>query len=197
MTPSRLFLKMCAYLPSLFCLSLLFLCFPLSDAVSGILAVTLHECGHLVFYYLCRRRLPRFHAQAGGFLLTSEPMPACHELLYAGGGVLFNLLSLLPAALLFSVPACADFAAAFFAFSLLYALFNLIPAPPLDGAKLLYLGMSAFLGDVRACRFLKLLSGGIIFFLLFFSLYSLLGSGGFLYGIFLSFRLLTAYFETF
>ncbi len=184
-------------LPAALCLFLLFYLFSPLEAAAGCLAVLLHECGHILVFYKLRHRLPRLAAQAGGLLLSSEPMPPREELLYAGGGGLANFATLPAAAALAAVPALREGAYALFAFSLLYFIFNLLPIPPLDGAKLFLLVAARLFGEGTARRLAAAVSGTLIACLLFLSLYFCLGSGGFLYGIFLSFRFLAAHLEAF
>ncbi len=184
-------------LPALFCLFLLFYLFSPQEAAAGCLAVALHECGHIVVFYRLRGHFPRLSTQAGGLLLSSEPMPPKEELFYAAGGAFANLLTL-PAAYLLSF--CAPIregALLLFAFSFLYLAFNLLPIPPLDGAKLFFLLSARLLGEGAAKRLFAAVSGLLIAALLFLSLYFCLGSGGFLYGIFLSLRFFAAHLEAF
>lgn len=184
-------------LPSSFCLFLLFCFFPLSEAIAGILAVTVHECGHVFVYYRLRKTLPAFKGQSGGFLLSGGFLSYKEELLYAGGGAFFNLASLPIAFFLSKIPALSAGSTVFFAFSLLYALFNLLPVPPLDGSRLFYLLGCRFFGLSAGEKMAKAVAAVLIFFMLFGSLWFSLGSGSFFYGVFLSFRFLFAYFEAF
>ena len=184
-------------LPSLFCLFLLFMLFSPGEAIAGILAVLVHECGHIAVYYRLRKTLPTLRGQAGGFVLSGGFLSYKEEFLYAAGGAAFNLLSLPVAALLSAVPALSAGSTAFFAFSLLYAGFNLLPIPPLDGCRLFYLAAARLFGVSAGRRLAKTVAAVLIFFLFFGSLWFSLGSGSFFYGIFLSLRFLSAYFEAF
>jgi Zn-dependent protease len=98
-----------------------------------LIAITIHECGHLLFASLFKWEVEEFRMSAiGGFLTFKNDLgkPALQTFLVATGGIIFNLI----------------FALILFAFngppSLIYtqfaiALFNLLPIAPLDGSKML------------------------------------------------------------
>lgn len=183
-------------LPSLFCLYLLCMELPPTVAAAALLAVALHECGHAAVFLLLTKRLPRLSGQGGGLLLSTEFFSYRGELFYAAGGIGINLLSAaLSLPLAFS--AAAPFFAAFFAVSLLYAAFNLIPAPPLDGSRLLFALIKNRLSEEKATAWARRVSLLAITVFLFSALRFSLFEGSFFYGIFLSARLVSAHIEAF
>ena len=101
---------------------------------------------------------------------------------------LLNLIALSPA---------TDFSLAFFAASLLYAAFNLIPAPPLDGGRILFAFLKIRLDEAKATATARYISLFCIAVFLFSALRFSLFEGSFFYGIFLSARLISAHIETF
>ncbi len=179
-------------LPSALSLLLLFYLLPLRDACFSLLAVTVHEWGHIAAAAVGEGTLPRFRGQRGGFLLAADMPTAGGLLLYAMGGCLANLLFLFLALLFSLFPTFRESAYLFGAYSLLYLIFNLLPAPPLDGEKLLAYLLPRYLDGSRAKRILIFLRYTVIFGILFFSLFLSLGGGSCFYGIFLSLSLLTA-----
>lgn len=183
-------------LPSGFCLYLL--CTELAPtlAAAAILAVTLHECGHAAVFLALTKRLPFLSGQGGGLLLSTGFLSYRGELLYAAGGIGANLLTALLSLPLFLCPA-AEFFAAFFAVSVLYAVFNLIPAPPLDGGRILYTLLKSRLPEKKATELAKSISFFSVTVFLFSALRFSLFEGSFFYGIFLSARLISAHIKSF
>lgn len=183
-------------LPSLFCLYLFCTELPPAVASAALLAVGLHECGHAAVFLALTRRLPFLSGQGGGLLLSTGFLSYRGELLYAAGGITVNLLSALLSLPLLLSPA-AEFFASFFAASALYAAFNLIPAPPLDGGRILYALLKSRLPEETATRRAKTVSLVAITVFLFSALRFSLFEGSFFYGIFLSARLISAHVNTF
>jgi Zn-dependent protease len=179
-------------LPSLLSLGLLFYLLPLRDACLSLFAVGVHEWGHVTCALLSGASLPHLSGQRGGFSLAASLPTERGYLLYAAGGCIANLLFFLLVLPLTAVPRLAESAYLFMAYSLLYCAFNLLPAPPLDGEKLLALLLPRVLGVARAAKAMTALRYTVIFLLLFSSLFLLLGNGSCFYGVFLSLTLLTA-----
>ncbi len=188
----RIALDLFSSLPPALSLLLLFYLLPLRDACFSLLAVGVHEWGHAAFAVFGGASLPRLRGQSGGFSLSATLPTARGYLLYAAGGCIANLVFFLLALPLAAVPRLTESAYLFMAYSLLYLLFNLLPAPPLDGEKILAFCLPRLLGAERALRTLTVLRYTVIFLLLFSSLFLLLGKGSCFYGIFLSLTLLTA-----
>lgn len=108
--------------------------------VLGILTVFLvHEFGHAVLARLVGAHVYRIDLLPyGGECTTSETDSELKESIIASGGVLAQLALAIPAELaLASGPPAAlgDFLWALSTASVLIAAFNLLPIPPLDGAK--------------------------------------------------------------
>lgn len=192
----RLF-SLLSVLPSILCLVLLFDILPPLDAATALLAIFIHEWGHIAIFSLLRQRIPALSTQSGGLSLSSGFLSYREELLYAGGGALANLATAFVTLFAIPFPVTGVFATKLCAFSLLYAAFNLIPAPPLDGAKILSSSLSLRLSDTRVRRVTKTVSILCILLFLFSSLYFSLGDGSFFYGIFLSLRLYAAHLHAF
>lgn len=182
-------------LPSLSCLVLLFYYFSPTAAIASLFAILLHEVGHAAVYFAVTHTPPRFSFQSGGLCLSGAALDGKAELLYIAAGILANCVTALFSpfvGLLFGDAA----ARLFFAYSLLYAAFNLLPSPPLDGEKLLSRILAHAVGEARATRALRILSFLTAYTLLLLSLFLSLGNGSCFYGVFLALRLLYAIFYT-
>lgn len=192
----RKFFSLLSLLPSLFCLCIFLSELPTETAAAAFTAVALHECGHASIFLALKKRLPSLTGQGGGLLLSTGFLSYRGELFYAFGGIGANLISAL-----FSFPFAlspdASFSASFFAASLLYAAFNLIPAPPLDGGRILFAFLKSRLHEAKATAIARSLSLFSIAVFLFSALRFSLFEGSFFYGIFLSARLISAHIETF
>ena len=183
-------------LPSIFCLYI-FLCeLPAAASAAAFTAVALHECGHAAVFLALKKRLPLLTGQGGGLLMSTGFLSYRGELFYAFGGIGVNLLSAL-LAFPFALSPAADFSLAFFVASLLYAAFNLIPAPPLDGGRILFAFLKIRLDETKATAAARYISLFCIAVFLFSALRFSLFEGSFFYGIFLSARLISAHIETF
>lgn len=180
-------------LPSVSCLVLLFYYFSPAAALISLCAVLLHEAGHAAVYAFVTHTKPRFSFQSGGLCLSGAALDGKHAFLFAASGILTNLLSALLApavGLLFG----DTVARLFFAYSLLYAAFNLLPSPPLDGEKLLTHALSRPLGEAKARQIARCVAFVTAYTLLLLSLFLSLGNGSCFYGVFLALRLLYAIF---
>lgn len=192
----RKFFAFFSLIPSLFCFYVFLRELPTTFAAAAFTAVTLHECGHAAVFLALQKRLPSLFGQGGGLLFSTGFLSYRGELFYAFGGIGVNLLSAL-LSFPFALSPDASFSAAFFAASLLYAAFNLIPAPPLDGGRILYAFLKSRLPEEKATQRAKTVSLIAITVFLFSALRFSLFEGSFFYGIFLSARLISAHIETF
>ncbi len=180
-------------LPSLLCLLLLFYYFSPLAAILSLLAIVIHELGHAAVYHTVTHTSPRFSFRGGGFCLTGAAMSGTNAFFFAAGGIVANALTALLSPLvgiLFGI----ETAQLFFSYSLLYAAFNLLPSPPLDGEKLLLLTLARLCGEAPAGRIVRILSFVTAYVLLLLSLFLSLGNGSCFYGVFLALRLLYAIF---
>ena len=131
--------------------------------------------------------------QSGGLCLSGAALDGGRAFLFAASGILANLLTALLSPIVGLL--LGDTAARlFFAYSLLYAAFNLLPSPPLDGEKLLFLALSRLFGEARARQSVRGVAFVTAYTLLLLSLFLSLGNGSCFYGVFLALRLLYAIF---
>lgn len=168
----RFFLKSLSVLPILFWIFALFYCEGILKASAIILAIALHECGHLFAFFLLDERRPRLRIHALGITLTPRRMLSYRdEATVAFFGPLFNLLTSL---LLIPFHSSFAFAAALSPISLLLAGVHLLPIIPLDGGRISLALSHSLLGEAGA-RFAAALSfvtlGASLFFFLYFLLY--------------------------
>ena len=108
-----------------------------------LLALALHEAGHLTALALFRRPVLGLTLGAGGAKIETEALTLRQEALSAAAGPLVNLLS--GALTLRCVPA-------FSAVSLGLAAVNLLPLYPLDGGRILRAALLSRLPPERAAR---------------------------------------------
>lgn len=107
-------------------------------------AAVFHELGHLAALLACRVPIRRLRLRLSGAALETGPMSYRQELLCALAGPAANLL-LLPFGRYW--PRLATL-------SLLLALFNLLPFPPLDGGRALRAALSPRLREAAVDRVL-------------------------------------------
>lgn len=105
----------------------------------GLLAACLHECGHILVYWLFKHRLPVIAVTMTGFCMRTRGagLTAAQTLLLAAAGPGANLLLAGVWYALMSRRATL-WGGAFLAANCLTAAFNLLPVPPLDGAQILH-----------------------------------------------------------
>ncbi len=104
----------------------------------GLLAACLHECGHILVFWLCCRRMPVIEAGVTGLCMQTRGAvlrPAQRFALAAAGPAVNALLASVWYLRIERQATVWD--VAFFAANVLTGLFNLLPIPPLDGAQLL------------------------------------------------------------
>lgn len=104
----------------------------------GLLAACLHECGHILAFWLLFRRLPVVEVTMTGFCmrLGGAPLTPGRQFWLAAAGPGANALL----AVLWYARASARLTVwdgAFLAANVLTGAFNLLPVPPLDGARML------------------------------------------------------------
>lgn len=150
------------------------------------LSVVLHELGHAL---VARRfKVPTAHITLypfGGIAaLRSEPKSAKAEFWIAIAGPLVNVLLMLLSGLAWFVSGWMPFAL-FAGLNLVMAVFNLIPAFPMDGGRVLRAGLSPILGWWRAST-VAIYIGRLFAFVfvalgLYWMSYNLMLVGGFLW----------------
>lgn len=129
-------------------IALLFYVNPIGCFLPFCAASIVHEIGHILTLILLDVPLRRLRLRLGGAVLETGPMNHREELICALAGPAANLL-LLPVGRIW--PKLA-------AFSLLLALFNLLPFPALDGGRALSAALTVWLGSERAKKITLLIS---------------------------------------
>ena len=154
-------------------------------------AVCLHEAAHILVLRAVGGRLRDFRAAPFGLRLEMDEstLSTGGEALAAAAGSGANLLCAL---LAFGLYAAFDIDfAAFGLLNLFCALFNLLPALPLDGGRLLYLALAAALDPCRAARAAAGVSLVLSLAVFLAASYRLLTTGQGLYALLFSLYLLT------
>lgn len=140
---------------------------------SAVPAVLVHEAGHYIALRLCGNRLRRVRVSVFGIEMDyAGELQGGKALLCAAAGPIFGLL--------YAVTACTlgtEFLRMSGSVSFLLSVFNLMPALPLDGGRI----VAAITDDVPArklsrCVAAVLLAAGIVF-AVFFGAWGLLGMG--------------------
>ena len=148
----RLFAKISVSPFLLLYLSVVFLLFPPQSSAAFLLAVALHEGGHLLCLWVLRAPLHKIRFSPGGaaILTSSAALSYSAEAALYLCGPVCNLCALV-LSLFFSAP----FFSLFFAANLLSACYNLLPILPLDGAKALFCLLSLRLSGCQSVKHLK------------------------------------------
>ncbi|MBQ8747717.1 MAG: hypothetical protein IJZ08_07625 [Clostridia bacterium] len=126
-----------------------------ADTVPVLIAVLLHELGHLIACRLLGVRVRTFRATAAGAVIGYDAALLSYprEMIVAAAGPFVNFLSFL------LVLGCHGRAAALFGIaSLALALFNLLPHEKLDGGVILSALLSCRFGADAAARFVHIFS---------------------------------------
>ena len=136
--------------PFVFLLFLLLLFCPLGDLIPILLASAIHEIGHCSAVLICGGKLDKIALGLAGAELfyRDDRLSYKSDMLIAAAGPLANLLAI--AAVIIYKPRFEYF----IGLNLLYCFFNLLPALPLDGGRILYALIAAWRGNDSADRFL-------------------------------------------
>lgn len=122
-------------------------------------ATVLHELGHVAAVYACGGRVRGFAPVPFGFCIRFDGMLSYwRDAVIAGGGAAMNLMSA------FCLSVAAKYSPGVEALplaagvNLLLGLFNLLPALPLDGGRMLYALMAQLTDDRRALMVTRVVS---------------------------------------
>ena len=124
-------------------------------------AILVHELGHVAAILALGLRLRGFRAEAGGFRLdyAGDTSPLGHALIAAAGPAAGLLYAFLVSFLWRKTG--QDWLCLSAGVSLLLSFFNLLPAPPLDGGRVLSSLLCAALGSRRGERLCRILGYGV------------------------------------
>lgn len=129
-------------------MAVLFYVNPMGFFLPFCVAAAVHEAGHIAALLLLDVPMRRLRLRLGGAALETGPMSCRDELICALAGPIANLL-LLPLGPLW--PKLA-------AFSLLLAIFNLLPFPALDGGRVLCAALTLSIGYEGAKKIMLIVS---------------------------------------
>lgn len=131
-------LRVKAPLPTLFLLALALFYDHTGVLRWGLLSAVLHECGHLAAWGVLVCRVPRLELSPGGICLCMRGMalPAARERMLAAAGPLTNLLLCAAGVGAMELWGYTYAGYWFVSANLLLGVFNLLPLPGLDGARL-------------------------------------------------------------
>lgn len=146
---------------------------------SLLLAIAVHEAGHLIALRCCGARIEKMYLQCVGFradydgtrlsyreeVLTAAAGPLASLLLAAGASVLGRLLS-------------SDAAYFVSGVSLILFFYNMLPIRPLDGGQILHMAAASLAGDVPAERLSVILDRVTAAFMFLAGIVLMLKSGG-------------------
>ena len=138
-----------------------------------LLAVTVHELAHLAALWICRGEIRRFRPAPFGFCIAydARSLSPLSECIVVAAGAVANFCF----ALLFFVLGLSTVALV----NLLIGLMNLLPFLPLDGGRLLYIGIAYVTTPFHATRVLRIVTHVCGFLLFLPASYLLLtGSAG-------------------
>lgn len=141
----------------------------------SVLALLLHESGHLLFMVLLGKTPPQISLTPFGGLMETpqEGFPGRQMFLIALAGPLFSALGCLLCWLGYTRAFLPDAVTLpFFRANMLLLLFNLLPALPLDGGRMLEAVLSAFLPKQTVQKALLCIAHLFSLFLIFLSLKS-------------------------
>ncbi len=138
------------------------------DKILAILIpVIIHELGHIFTLRLLGLRINGFRVELKGFCIRySGYTGALGHAVAAAAGPLFGLMYAM-AASVFAEGLGSAWLELSSGVSLLLSLFNLLPALPLDGGRIVYALSSVLLGETagaRLCNFLSVITGGALLF---------------------------------
>jgi len=137
--------------PFVFVLFILVLFFPLADLLPILFAALIHELGHCSAVLACGGRLDKIELGLAGAELyyRGERLSYGRDALIAAAGPFANMLAVWLSHEFFR-PQWAYFSG----LNLLYCVFNLLPALPLDGGRILYALAAVWAGSENAERLL-------------------------------------------
>jgi len=134
------------------------LCGNIVNLIPTILALSLHECGHLIFSRLLKIQVLEIEITPNGGLIRTENLEGASPLssfLLAAAGPLFSMLGCIISVILYENNLTGfQFAQKFAQCNLLLFLINLFPALPLDGGRMLLAIFSHFFPRKQAARIL-------------------------------------------
>lgn len=179
--------------------ALLIVRFGLMGVPAGVLlfgSVLLHELGHSVVAQ--RYKIPiasiDLHLLGGMALMTRPPETARQEMLIAAagpvvsmvlGGLFFLAADMAGGSLAFVEPRFPDLLVYAASMNVLMAVFNLIPALPMDGGRIFRAALSSRMGALRATRVAGIVSRcfAVVFLLggLYLTAWPLMAIGGLLF----------------
>lgn len=115
-------------------------------------AVTVHEAAHLFALWICRGKIRRFRPAPFGFCIAydAQSLSIASECFVVAAGVFANLC----AAALLGAFGLSDAAVV----NLLIGGMNLLPFLPLDGGRLLYIGIAAGATPIHAERIMRIVT---------------------------------------
>ena len=122
-------------------------------------ATVLHELGHVAAVYACGGRVRGFAPVPFGFCLRFAGMLSYwRDAVIAGGGAAMNLMSALCLSVAAKYSPGVEALSLAAGVNLLLGLFNLLPALPLDGGRMLYALMAQLTDDRRALMVTRVVS---------------------------------------
>ena len=114
-------------------------------------ATIVHELGHVVAVYACGGRVRGFAPEPFGFCIRFDGMLSYwRDAVIAGGGAAMNLMSAFFLSVASKYLPDAEALTLAAGVNLLLGLFNLLPALPLDGGRMLYALLAQLTDDRRA-----------------------------------------------
>ena len=143
-------------------------------------AIILHEFGHVLVLFIITKEIPVLHLEGFGLrLMPARPLLPLEELAAALGGPLFNtLLGILFCRL------GEEFFFSMGAMQFLFAFFNLLPYENSDGGRILHLLFLRLFPQKTARGVSVFISGAVLSFFYFLSLYVFYFTGNGLCGVF-------------
>jgi len=134
-----------------------------------LIALTIHECGHLIIASIFKWEIFELKISAiGGFLTFKDDLtkPAWESFCVASGGIIFNIIFGL-ILLLLDGPATLIYT------QFAIAIFNLLPITPLDGSRLIQAFLRGVLDYKMVLKVIRI--ANIIFLIIFILTIAILG----------------------